>query len=400
MAARRALVLQRRSRPHRDAVRPRQRLPGDAGQPGGGARGPQPRHLPERVPRDVADPARRGGLRLRQDRPDDRQRARRQAAQAVRRRRTAVAADRRPRLLRARRRLPQRRADPRHDLAHAGRQARAGVVAADGELRAPPPRRDDLRDHAARRRGAGGGLLAAPQPSGRRGRVPREGRRPRRGQGPAPGPQVHRTRPATTVAARGRQRDRARIPVRQQQDDARLRDAPPHRHLVPGRRHHQRRPRPRQDRVHRAGHAGRPDQDHQARVVPLVERRPGSRAGRPVLAHAGARRGATASSRSSTSSAPGSTTSGPTPTSNSEATTAPSRRCGGTCSSWPRRRREHRSRASPPRASREAATTATTSGTPRCTWRRSSPTRCPKRRGRSCASGGGCSTPLASVPAR
>ena len=40
---------------------------------------------------------------------------------------------------------------PRARVAHAGRQTGAGPVAADGQLHAPSPRRDDLRDHAARR---------------------------------------------------------------------------------------------------------------------------------------------------------------------------------------------------------------------------------------------------------
>ena len=83
-----------------------QRLPGHAGQPGGGPRRPQPRHVPQRVPRDVAHPPRRGGVRVRQDGPDDRQRARRQADEAVRRRRTAAAGRRRHRGLRAGARLP------------------------------------------------------------------------------------------------------------------------------------------------------------------------------------------------------------------------------------------------------------------------------------------------------
>ena len=45
-----------RPRPDRDVVRRRQRLHRHAGQPRGGPRGPQPRHVPERLPRDVADP--------------------------------------------------------------------------------------------------------------------------------------------------------------------------------------------------------------------------------------------------------------------------------------------------------------------------------------------------------
>ena len=92
VAARRARVRRRRPRVHRDAVRRRQRLHRDARQPRGGSRRPQPRHVPQRLPRDVAHPPRRGGLRLRQDGPDDRQRPRRQADEAVRRRRAAAVA--------------------------------------------------------------------------------------------------------------------------------------------------------------------------------------------------------------------------------------------------------------------------------------------------------------------
>ena len=49
-------------------VRRGQRVHGHAGQPRGGSRGPQPRHVPQRLPRDVAHPPCRGGVRLRQDR--------------------------------------------------------------------------------------------------------------------------------------------------------------------------------------------------------------------------------------------------------------------------------------------------------------------------------------------
>ena len=143
-----------RPRADRDAVRRRQRLHRHAGQPGGGPRRPQPRHVPQRVPRDVAHPPRRGGVRVRQDRPDDRQRARRQADEAVRRRRAAAARRRRPRGLRAGARLPRRHADARPRVAHAGRQAGAGALAAARQPGPPPPRDADVRGHAARRVGA------------------------------------------------------------------------------------------------------------------------------------------------------------------------------------------------------------------------------------------------------
>ncbi len=70
------------------------------------------RHLRQRLPRDLADPARRGGLRLRAHRADHRQRARREDDEALRRRRAARHRHRRPRALRAQPRLPRRRAAP------------------------------------------------------------------------------------------------------------------------------------------------------------------------------------------------------------------------------------------------------------------------------------------------
>ncbi len=84
-------------RGHRVAVQRRQRLPRPARQLRGEPRLPHQRHLRQRLPRDLADPARRGGLRLRQGRADDRQRPRRQGHPALRRRRAAAALDRRPR---------------------------------------------------------------------------------------------------------------------------------------------------------------------------------------------------------------------------------------------------------------------------------------------------------------
>ena len=94
------------SRGHRDAVRGRQRVPRPARERRGGARDARARHLHQRLPRDLADPARRGGVRLRPGRSDHRQRPRQQDDQAVRRRRAAAARGGRPRVVRARPGLP------------------------------------------------------------------------------------------------------------------------------------------------------------------------------------------------------------------------------------------------------------------------------------------------------
>ena len=108
---------------HRDDVRRGQRVPGHASQPVRGPGGAQPRHLPQRLPRDLADPPRRGRVRVRQDRPDHRQRPGRQADEAVRRRRAAAAEQCRPRALRAGAGLPRRHLPPRRGVADPGRQA-------------------------------------------------------------------------------------------------------------------------------------------------------------------------------------------------------------------------------------------------------------------------------------
>ncbi len=54
-----------RPRRHRDPVHGRERLHRHARQPRGGPRRLRARHLRQRVPRDLADPSRRGGLRVR-----------------------------------------------------------------------------------------------------------------------------------------------------------------------------------------------------------------------------------------------------------------------------------------------------------------------------------------------
>ena len=290
VAARRARVPQRRPRPDRDALRPRQWLPRDAGEPGGGPRGAQPRHVPQRIPRDVAHPARRGRLRVRQDGPDHGQRARRQGDEVVRRRRAAAAHRRRPRRIRAQRRLPHRhpRTEPR--VADPGRQACARPVHADGQHGAPPPGRDDVRDHVARRGRARRRVVTAHQPPGRRGRVPRQVGRARRGDGPAQGPQIHRPGAPSAAAARTRERDHPRLPLQPLRHDARLRHPPLDRHGMRRRGQHAGLTRPDQDRVQRARHRGRADPDHETRRVPLLHRRARRGTRRPLHALARPRR--------------------------------------------------------------------------------------------------------------
>ena len=129
-----------RPRRHRDPVHRRERLHRDARQPRGGPPRVRARHLRQRAARDLADPARRGGLRVRPHRPDHRQRARREADEALRRRRAARHRHRRPRALRARPRLPRRRAAPLAHLAHAVGQAGQGRLHPDGLDDPAPPR--------------------------------------------------------------------------------------------------------------------------------------------------------------------------------------------------------------------------------------------------------------------
>ena len=165
----------RRPGPHRVPLRRRQRLPRHAGQPDRGARSPHPRHLPQRLPRDLADPARRGRLRLRQDRPDHRQRARRQADEALRRRRAAAAPRGRPRPLRAGRSTSAPGVSHRELVwtTPAGKRLRVRserMVSLEHRHLAVL----QLRGRAARGLGSDRDLVPAAQPPGRRGRVPRD----------------------------------------------------------------------------------------------------------------------------------------------------------------------------------------------------------------------------------
>ncbi len=221
-----------------------------------------------------------------------------------------------------------------------------------------------------------------------------EGKDPRRARKFGP------SRPGATAPARAGQRDRAGVPVREQPDDARVRNQAPDRDVVRHRGRHRcgspilRRP---------CSPCGRPPaiRSRSPNSSPITRRTACRRRSSPIDAPA---RWSEPNPRGTTicssSNASGSTSSGRTRTSSCAATTVPSRLSAGTCSNSLRPRHAHRSRASPRRASPAAATTATTSGTPRSTSRHSSRTRCPRRPARSSGSGGGCSTPRASAPSR
>ena len=87
----------------------------------------------------------------------------------------------------------------------------------------PPSRRDDLRGHDARRRGADRRSRRSCS-TARTARTSTTCRRgARRGRRPAQGAQVQPPGARTALPARGGQRDRARLPVHQQRHDAGLR---------------------------------------------------------------------------------------------------------------------------------------------------------------------------------
>ena len=344
-------------------------------------------------------PPRRGGVRLRQDRPDDRQRARRQADEAVRRRRAAAAGQRRPRALRAGARLPRGHADPRPGLAHARRQAGARPLAAAGQPRPPPPRRADVRGDRCSTPAAP--VVISSQLLNRQDGED-EYHVAAAALGEGADPRQMRTFDHRVLVPRlhrePRRRGHARLPLRQQRDDAGVRLPPPRRDAgaAPGRDGGRRRPG--QDRDHRPRRS-RADAPHrQARHLPHVDRRAGRGARRPLhrtldrAVEDGAGRDPRRAARVARRLL------GATATSSCAATSPASRRCAGTCSSSPRRAPGPRSTASPPRASPAAATRATTSGTPRSTSCRSSPTPARRRPASCCASAGACCRRPASGP--
>ncbi len=182
----------------RDAVHGGQRLPGPEGEPRGGAGRVRARHLRQRVPRDLGDPARGGGLRLRAHRSDHRERPGRQAGQGLRRRRAAHPRHRRHRALRAVAGLPRRRTSPQPGVAHPLGQAGPDRLDPDGLDDPAASRGDHARGHHAERGRPDRDLVAAAQPSGRHRRVPRRHPDARGADGP---PQVRRVRRAGAGAA-------------------------------------------------------------------------------------------------------------------------------------------------------------------------------------------------------
>ena len=122
--------------------------------------------------------------------------------------------------------------------------------------------------------GAGRRVVAAPQPPGRRGRVPRRRGGARARLRPAQDADVRPPGARAAAAPRARRRGRARLPLRQQRDDAGVRrTATSSTHRVAARRRDVRRRRPRQDRDTGAA-PSRPDDPHrQARRLPHVDRR-------------------------------------------------------------------------------------------------------------------------------
>ena len=123
---------------------------GMRGNPEEGRAGVRARHLPQRLPRDLGDPARRVGVRLRAHRPDHRQRPRHQGPQDLRRRRAADVRHRRPRGVRADPGLPRRRAAPQPGVAHPVRQAGADQLDPHGLDDPAAPGDHDPRGRDAR----------------------------------------------------------------------------------------------------------------------------------------------------------------------------------------------------------------------------------------------------------
>ena len=336
----------------RDAVRRRQRLPRDARQRRGGPPGVRARHLPQRLPRDLGDPARRGGVRLRAHRPDHRQRPRHQGPQDLRRRRAADVRHRRPRGVRAHPGLPRRRAAPQPGVAHAVGQAGADQLDPHGVDDPATPGDHDARGRDAVRRGADRHLLADPQPAGRHRRVPLA-RASARQCRPAQGGGVRRAGADAADELRQRRPDAARLPVRPLRHDDRGRGGPHPADRGRARDHHQLRRRHGQDGLPGARHRGPHDPAAEDRRLPLLARGARARAVRPVRPHARPGRPASGWTTTSTTSRPGTPASGRPPTSRSSATTRScgpsSRRSATTCSDWPRRPDGPTGWASPPR---------------------------------------------------
>ena len=128
VAVHRARVLPRPAAADRDAVLRRQRVPRPARRSRRGPRRMRPRHVRQRLPRDLEHPPRRGGVRFRHHRPDDRQRARRQDDLTVGGRRAVRPRRGGPRRLRAGARHAPGNGEPRAGVAHAGGQGGASPL--------------------------------------------------------------------------------------------------------------------------------------------------------------------------------------------------------------------------------------------------------------------------------
>ena len=221
VAVGRARLREARPRGHGDAVLRLERLPGPARQRRGGPRHAHPRQLRQRLPRDLDDPARRGGLRPGPGGADDRQRPGPEDDQALCRRRAAAVVGRRPRVLRAHPGHASGTAEPGPDLAHQLGKARADLQHPDDQPRRAAPGGHDLRGRDARWGCLAGHLQLDPQPAGRLGRVQRQLRGNGRGPRPAAG-RVVRAQGAAAPSARDRRRPAAAgLPVHQLQDDDR-----------------------------------------------------------------------------------------------------------------------------------------------------------------------------------
>ncbi len=141
--------------------------PRPARQPHRGPRRPGARHVHQRPARDLADPSRRAGLRLRGGRADDRQRPRREGHARVRRRRARLARRRRRARVPAHARSAHRCAGAPRGLGDPVGKARAHARRAHRELRGAPPRGAAARGRGGELRCPGHDQLPAAQPAGR-----------------------------------------------------------------------------------------------------------------------------------------------------------------------------------------------------------------------------------------